>query len=234
LHDRSSLLLAKNTLLNLSGQVLLSLIGIASLPWLVRALNPEAFGILSLAWMLLAYSNMFDLGIGQATVRSLAFCFESKDENEFRQLVWTSAALQGAIGVAAVVLLAPFVPYAVTHWFKISARSARQAELSLLALTACLPVLLLGNALRSVLQAAQRFDIINAVRIPTSGLMFVVAAVTASLSASVATVVLSSIVVRCFATIVFAIVCIRLFPSLRRASVSLPHCGSCHELFYAA
>lgn len=48
----SGRLLGRNTALNLVGQVVPLLVGLTTIPYVVRGLGTERFGILSIAWPL--------------------------------------------------------------------------------------------------------------------------------------------------------------------------------------
>ena len=65
-------LLARNTILNLLGQVVPAVAAIVFLPYTLHGLGIARFGILSLAWVLLGYLGLFDLGLGRATIRFVA------------------------------------------------------------------------------------------------------------------------------------------------------------------
>jgi hypothetical protein len=58
-------LLARNTAINLGGYVIPLLVGLATIPYVVRGLGSAGFGILSIAWVLLGYLSFFDLGLGR-------------------------------------------------------------------------------------------------------------------------------------------------------------------------
>ena len=66
--------LARNTGLNIIGQVVPLLVGLGAIPYVVRGLGTERFGILSIAWVLLGYFSLFDLGLGRATTKFVAEC----------------------------------------------------------------------------------------------------------------------------------------------------------------
>jgi len=65
-------LLARNTLLNLLGQAVPLLVGVLTIPFIVHGLGTERFGLLSLAWVILGYFTIFDLGLGRATTKPAA------------------------------------------------------------------------------------------------------------------------------------------------------------------
>ena len=62
----------RNSLLNLMGQVVPLFVGVATVPLIVRGLGPERFGLLSIAWVVLSYSAVFDLGLGRASTKFVA------------------------------------------------------------------------------------------------------------------------------------------------------------------
>ena len=59
-------LLARNTILNVLGYGLPMLVAIFAIPLLVKGLGTERFGILTLAWVIIGYLSLFDLGLGRA------------------------------------------------------------------------------------------------------------------------------------------------------------------------
>jgi O-antigen/teichoic acid export membrane protein len=62
-------LIARNTLLNLIGLAAPLLVAILTIPYVVHGLGTDRFGLLSLAWVVLGYFTIFDLGLGRATTK---------------------------------------------------------------------------------------------------------------------------------------------------------------------
>ncbi|MEO6877016.1 MAG: flippase, partial [Gemmatimonadaceae bacterium] len=58
--------LARNSVLNLVGQIGPLIVAVFSVPILVRGLGVDRFGILTLAWAAIGYFSLFDLGLGRA------------------------------------------------------------------------------------------------------------------------------------------------------------------------
>lgn len=77
--DISGEILARNTLLNFVGQAL-PLVAVVTIPFIVRGLGIERFGLLSLAWVVLGYFTIFDLGLGRATTKYVAEALGKGDE----------------------------------------------------------------------------------------------------------------------------------------------------------
>ena len=65
-HLTSGGLLARNTIWNLLGQVLPMMAGLVTLPVIIRGIGLDRFGVLSLAWIVVGYLGLLDLGIGQS------------------------------------------------------------------------------------------------------------------------------------------------------------------------
>jgi O-antigen/teichoic acid export membrane protein len=59
--------LARNTALNLAGRIVPLLVAIVTVPYVIHHLGPDRYGLLALAYMVVDYSALFNLGIGPAT-----------------------------------------------------------------------------------------------------------------------------------------------------------------------
>lgn len=65
----SRISLAKNTLINFAGFVLPLAVGLITIPLIVSGFGVERFGLLTLAWAIIGYFSLFDLGLGRAIIR---------------------------------------------------------------------------------------------------------------------------------------------------------------------
>ncbi|HLJ29909.1 MAG TPA: hypothetical protein VKY85_24590 [Candidatus Angelobacter sp.] len=54
--------LARNTIWNLLGQLLPMAVAVVAIPPVIRGLGIPRFGVLSLAWIVIGYFSLFDLG----------------------------------------------------------------------------------------------------------------------------------------------------------------------------
>src|SRR2546428_14192229 len=61
--------LARNAVWNLLSLAAPMLVALGAIPALIRTLGADRFGILTLAWMLIGYCSLFDLGLGRALTK---------------------------------------------------------------------------------------------------------------------------------------------------------------------
>ena len=64
--------LLSNTAWNVAGQLAPLVVGVLTLPLLIRLVGLERFGFITLVWVLVGYASIFDFGIGRALVRTVA------------------------------------------------------------------------------------------------------------------------------------------------------------------
>src|ERR1700689_3952604 len=96
LHGR---LLARNVVWNLIGSGAPVLVAVFSIPILIRGLGKDRFGLLALAWALIGYASVFDLGIGRALTQLVAKKLGSNEPEDLSSLAWTSLLLMTLLGV---------------------------------------------------------------------------------------------------------------------------------------
>lgn len=209
-------LLARNTILNFIGQVIPLLVGIVTIPYVIRGLGVERFGILSLIWVFLGYVSLFDFGLGLATTKFAAECLGRGEVDDLSKWVWTSLGIQVLFGVGGGLLIATFAPLLVEEVLTISPLLAVETKSSFFIVGAFLPFVVATAALRGVLEAGQRFDLVNYVNIPASVSMFLLPAFAVPLDLRLPGIVLLLAAARAVAMLAYLFLSLRLFPSLRK------------------
>lgn len=170
--DISSRTLVRNTALNFLGLVLPLAVGFVSIPLVVRALGHERFGILALVWVVFGYFGLFDLGLGRTTTRFIADALGRNETEKLPAYLWTTVWLQTGIGLFAAALLALAAPWLAGRLLNIPAGYVRETVLTLRLVGLSLPVMFVGSSFRGVLEACQRFDLSNAVKVPVNVLFY--------------------------------------------------------------
>ncbi|CUS95542.1 MatE protein, partial [Candidatus Kryptonium thompsonii] len=159
-------LIAKNTFFNFVGQVLPIIAAILGVPILIKYLGTERFGILSILWMLMWYSTMLDLGLGRATTKFVANALARGEFENISKIVWTSVLMQVIIGIALAIVSLFLTPFIVEKVLKISPGLISEARTSFYLIFLFTPIILVSTSLQGVLEAYQRFDLINFVLAP--------------------------------------------------------------------
>ncbi len=169
----SSRLLARNVALNVAGWAVPLLLAFIAIPVLVRGLGEARFGVLSLAWALVGYFSLFDLGMGRALTQLVSHALGRESQSELPSLVWTALWLLAPLGIAGAVVVGFAAPWLVRDVLRIpvtlQAESARAFQLFALAI----PFTVHTAGLRGVLEATQSFGRVNALRLPLALVMFV-------------------------------------------------------------
>ena len=207
--------LARNALYNVLGQGLPLVVGLAALPITLRALGDARFGLLGLAWAILGYVGALDLGLGRATTKYVAEYLAAGDEARLRSVGTLAVASQTALGLLGGVLFALVAPVLVDDVLRVTPALRGEARAMMLALAVSVPFVVLGASLRAMLEAAQRFDLVNLIRTPTSAAVLLVPAVAASLGAKLPAIVLLLVGVRLVACVASAGAIRRAIPSFR-------------------
>ena len=66
------------------------LVAVIALPFIVRGLGTDRFGLLSLAWVILGYFTIFDLGLGRATTKYVAEALGKDEGDQIPEIVKSS------------------------------------------------------------------------------------------------------------------------------------------------
>lgn len=212
---RSSLL-ARNTLLNLVGQGLPLIVAVVSMPLVIRGLGPEQFGILALAWVVLGYFGMFDLGMGRAATKFVAEALGAGQRMRVAAIVWTSVSVQTVFGILGGLVLAGITPFLVEHILSIPGGLVADARTTFYLLAISVPVVVVTSSFRGALEAAQRFDLVNAVRIPFSSANFLLPMVGLLLGWGLVGIVALLVAARALALAVHYLLCVRYLPNFGR------------------
>ena len=166
--DITGRLLARNTVFNLLGRAIPSLIIIFSIPPLVRTLGTERFGLLSLIWLTIGYAQMFGFGFSPAITRYCAQALGKGDRAAIKRIALSGFGAQTALGLLAMIALAVAAPYLTCRILKINKGLLVEARQGFYMASLGFPAVLAANSFRSLLAAFQRFDLINMVRAPLS------------------------------------------------------------------
>jgi O-antigen/teichoic acid export membrane protein len=158
--------LARNSIFNLIGQSIPLLAAFFAIPLLIHGLGTDRFGVLTLAWMVIGYFSLFDLGLGRALTQVVAEKLSEGDDTKAPPLVWTALAMMfvlGLVGTSVVSLISPWLVHSV---LKIPGPLQVEMVHSFYLLAAAIPLVVVTAGFVGILSAFQRFGTVNAIRAP--------------------------------------------------------------------
>lgn len=191
-----SISFAKNTAWNLVGQLAPMLAAVFAIPWLITGLGVDRFGVLTLAWMILGYFSVFDLGLGRALIVLLSEQLGVGRAEENPGLAWTALLLMLLLGVIGGAVMWGLSVWLSESALDIPADLITETITSFKLLAVSVPVVIVSTGLRGVLEAYQRFDLVNLARSPMSVLTYVTPLCVLPFSNRLDWVVLSLLLVR--------------------------------------
>jgi len=212
----SGRLLARNTLWNLVGNGAPVIVAVFSMPILIRGLGKDRFGVLALAWALIGYAGLFDLGVGRALTQLVAKKLGCGEEREVPSLAWTSLLLMLLLGVLGAVVVMVISPWLVQHALKVPGALQVETLRSFNLLALSLPVVITTTGLRGLLEAHQRFALANALRIPMGVFTFVGPLLVLPFSRTLVPVIAVLVLGRVLGCAGHLWACFRVMPALRR------------------
>jgi O-antigen/teichoic acid export membrane protein len=194
------------------GTVLPMLTALIAVPVLIEELGTPRFGVLTLVWMVVGYFSLFDLGLGRALTHVVAEKLGRGTPEEIPAIMWTGMLLLAGLGIVAAVLIFAATPWLVERLFKMPDELRAETVTAFYLMSVSVPFVILTSGLRGVLEANQRFGLINAVRLPLGVLTYLGPVAVVAYSASLPAVVLVLLIARAAMTAVYGVMCFRLHP----------------------
>jgi O-antigen/teichoic acid export membrane protein len=217
--DVHNKLIVRNTVLNFFGLVVPLAVGFVTIPMVVRALGNDRFGILALVWVVFGYFGLFDLGLGRTTTRYIADALGRNEREKLPGYLWTTVILQTGIGLFAAVLSYLAAPLIVHRVLNIPEGFIGETILTLRLVGGSLPVMFVSASFRGVLEAAQRFDLVNVVKVPVNVLFYVLPLAGVAMGLKLPGIVVLLVASRAAALVAWGAMSLRVMPALRTRPV---------------
>lgn len=140
-------------------------IGAVTVPYLIKHIGLEAFGILTLVWAVIGYFSIFDFGLGRVLTMQIAGFRGSGDHDKLPGLIRTGLFLTLVTGFVGGTLLAALSTKLGNVWLNVSPALKPAAVEGLLIASVGIPLTTLCAGLRGVLEADEEFGVINKLRL---------------------------------------------------------------------
>ena len=173
--------LRRNTIWNMVGTGLPLFAGVAFIPFTLKQLGGEAFGVVTLIWALIGYFGLFDMGVGRALTFQISKLRAEGLDNSVSGTLKAGllvTVVTGMIGAIVMLLIAPLLAYS---WLKISLEWQSDTQLAFqIAALGVLPTTV-TSGLRGALEGFGRFAESNLIRLFFGLSMFALPALSVSL-----------------------------------------------------
>lgn len=196
----------RNIAVSLAGQLVPALAAVITIPLLLKSLGADRLGVLSLAWMALGALSLLDLGLGRALSIEVAGLRGAGRPQEVLQAVRATVALLVTFGVMAALGLLGFQD-SILAVLQTPPALVPEVRHGLVWIALAAPFVTAASAVRSVLEAYGRFDLANAIRVPTGVLTYLAPALALPLSGSVAVSVALVAAVRIVSAAAMSLAC---------------------------
>jgi len=210
-------LLFGNSLWNLAGEGLPMLVAVFAMPVIIHGLGKPRFGILTISWMVVGYMSLLDMGLGRALTKYLAESIGRGRREQLPGLFWTAFILMlilGLFGMCALLLGSRWIVY---HGLSVPPALRPETLLAFCLIALCVPALVSAAACRGLFAALQRFDLINAVRVPVSIFSYLAPVALMQVSRNLALIVGVLVAGRVVSWVVQMVLCFQVLPGLRRS-----------------
>jgi O-antigen/teichoic acid export membrane protein len=211
--------MAVNATWNMLGQVLPLLLAAVAIPILIGRLGVDRFGVLTLAWAIVGYFGLFDLGLGRSLTKIVSEALAEGKQAGASAAIWTATAILlclGAVFTVAIWLLSHWLVYRV---IKVPAALQHETLTAIYWLALSIPVITVTAGFRGVLEAQHRFGLVNVARVAMGAFSYAGPLVTAMFSSNLATICAVLVAGRMVAAIAHMMLCLKTLPSLRQGVV---------------
>jgi len=209
-------LLAKNTILNFIGQVVPLLVAVVTIPYIIHHLGPERFGIFSLAFVVLGYFTIIDLGLGRATTKFVAEALGKGETEQIPAIVWTSLIFTSVLGLAGELILISITPLLVERVLNVPFYLIEETKSVFYIISATLLIVLITATLSGLLEAYQRFDLLNTLKIPSNVLTYVIPAIALFFGAGLPIIVLLLLMKNLCILLIYLFLTLKVMPATTR------------------
>ena len=218
--------LVKNTAWNFLGQGLPLITALFAIPVLIEELGLEKFGTLTLIWAIVGYTSILDFGLGRALTQLLAKNLGGDDTRQNRVIVSTALLSMTALGLLSAIIVWLLAPWFTKSVLRPPLSDFEEVHVSMQLIALSLPFIITSTGLRGVLEAYQRFDLVNGIRLPLGLLSYLGPLLILFYSQRLDAIVLVLVSGRIVAAVAYYVFCRRLLPDLQLRRYSVYHLRS--------
>lgn len=159
-------MIKKNIAWNFLGGVMPLIVGLIIFPLIINSYGTERFGILAIAWSLVGYFSLFDMGLARALTQMVSTKLAKNDSNdEITEMIKTAFRLMWLLGIIGGVVLWFVTPWLIREILKISPSIQNESIQAFAILAVSIPLVVHTSALRGVMDALHLFKQASLIRL---------------------------------------------------------------------
>lgn len=190
----------RNTTYNLLGSLIPLALSLVTIPIYIGSIGEARYGVLAIAWLLLGYFGLFDLGLGRATAQRIATLRDGAPM-ERAQTFWTALCLNICFGLIGGILFWPIASYFFGNVFKVEEVLRPEMQAAVPWLVLAVPVATLSGVLTGALQGRECFFELNLISVMGTVLFQLLPLSTAALMGANLGVILPAVLLARFVTL---------------------------------
>jgi O-antigen/teichoic acid export membrane protein len=190
------------------------IVAVVVIPYLIKRLGTAEYGVLTIAWGVVGYFGVFDMGLSNALTKFVAERIGRDHPGEINDIFHTGLALLLLSSVCGACLLALAARPLAYTWLSVPPDLRAQTCTVFRLFAIALPFVVSVACFRGTLGAYQRFDVINKIQIAIGVLSFAGPAIIALFSRNLVPIVTFLVVSRVLGWLVYLYGCIEVVPAL--------------------
>lgn len=159
----------RNTTYNVIGTLVPVIVALVTIPIYIKMIGDERYAVLSIAWLLLGYFGVFDLGIGKAAAQRISILQTKSYEKSVT--FWTALSLNASLGALGGIVILPVAQYFFSEQFKVDSNFVPEILNALPWLVLAVPLATITSVLNGALQGMEKFAHINIIN-STGSILF--------------------------------------------------------------
>ncbi len=151
------------------GAVLPLILSLATIPVYLELITEARFGVLAIAWLILGYFGLFDLGLGRATTQRIAYLGGTPSQ-ETASTFWTALVMNGSLGLLGGAIIWPVALYIFEEVILLDPALQSEMKNAIPWLVLAVPLATISSVLTGALQGHSRFLAVNTIVVTGSSL----------------------------------------------------------------
>ncbi len=148
--------ISRNSIYNVIGSLTPLILAVTTIPLYLVAIGIERYGALAIAWLILGYFGLFDLGLGRAATQKIAAAKESTDAKR-NEIYWTALIISFLVGLIGALCIWGVGYVFINKYFQASDTILEEVFEALPFLGLILPIVTASSVVTGTLQGREYF-----------------------------------------------------------------------------